>query len=145
MIVPTERDCDAVLQREQLHFAAGQGDLERVERLLAAGYPVNRFDSLGKTPLHYAVAAEHFDVVNRLIEAGANVNAHDQRVIGNTPLRDAVSSCSQKMVKRLLDAGADPTIRGWMQMNAIDAAELRKDVNKRKILLMLREAERRFA
>lgn len=80
------------------------------------------------------------EVARRLIEAGANVNAHDERVIGNTPLSDCAGECNYEMAKVLVDAGADPTIRGWMQMNAIDRARERKDANARKILRLLEEA-----
>jgi hypothetical protein len=44
------------------------------------------------------------------------------------------------MAKLLIDAGADPTIRGWMQMNALDRARQRKDANARKIIRLLEEA-----
>src|SRR6266849_1769765 len=43
-----------VLRREQLHFAAADGDVEKVTRLLNDGHQPNVFDELGKTPLHYA-------------------------------------------------------------------------------------------
>src|SRR5438094_10189471 len=108
-------DLTAQFQREQLHEAAQDGDLARVDELLKQKYPVNRFDFLGKTPLHYAVQGGHLHVVDRLIEAGANVNAHDERWAGNTPLSDNVRDCTYEMTKRLIDAGADPTIPGWMQ------------------------------
>ena len=99
------REFDAQLQREQLHFAAGRGDLAGVNDFLDRKYPVNRFDSIGKTPLHYAVQGEHFDVVDRLIEAGAKVNAHDERWIGDTPPANYARTCSYEMAKRLVDAG----------------------------------------
>lgn len=131
------RDLIAQLQREQLHDAAQAGDLARVKALLARKYPVNRFDKLGKTPLHHAVSKGHLSVVQELIRAGANVNAHDERVIGNTPLSDSVRECSLEMVKCLIDAGADPTIRGWMQLNAIDRAKERHDAHATRILRLL--------
>jgi ankyrin repeat protein len=139
----TYRGLQAMFQREQLHSAAQDGDLAKVEKLLLAKYPVNRFDSLGKTPLHYAVAKEHFDVVEALIRAGANVNAHDERVIGDTPLGDCAKSGSFEMIRRLLDAGADPTIPGWMQLTAIHRDEDRKDANAKTILRLLQDAAKR--
>ena len=137
------RDLTAQFQREQLHRAAQDGDLARVDDLIERKYPLNRFDDLGKTPLHYAVQDNRLGVVKRLIEAGANVNAHDERVIGNTPLSDYARECTYEMAKVLIDAGADPTIRGWMQMNAIDRARERKDANARKVLRLLEEAAAR--
>jgi ankyrin repeat protein len=135
-----DRKLIAQFQREQLHTAAQDGDLECVEELLRAKYPVNRFDELGKTALHYAADEGHLEVVDCLLEAGADVNAHDERVVGNTPLRECVDSCAPEVVERLLRAGADPMIRGWMQMSAIDQAAGRKDANAKKIQRLLQQA-----
>ena len=137
------RDLTAQFQREQLHRAAQNGDLARVVELLHRKYPVNRFDGLGHTPLHWAVRENRLEVVRRLLRAGANVNAHDERVIGNTPLSDNARECTYEMAKVLLDAGADPTIRGWMQMNALDLARQRKDPDAHKIIRLLEEAAKR--
>jgi len=136
-------DLTAQFQREQLHRAAQNGDLARVEELLQQKYPVNRFDDLGKTPLHYAVQEGHLEVVDRLIRAGANVNAHDKRTIGNTPLGDNARECSYEIAKRLIDAGADPTIPGWMQLNALHRASERKDSDARKVESLLKVAAER--
>ncbi len=133
-------DLAAQFQREQLHSAAQHGDLAKVEDLLTRGYPVNRFDELGKTTLHYAADGEHSAVVDRLIEAGANVNAHDERVIGNTPLGSCAGKCSPAMAERLIRAGADPTIAGWMQLTAIDRAARRKDPQARAVQKLLNAA-----
>jgi ankyrin repeat protein len=141
--LPMIRDLVAQFQREQLHRAAQDGDLARVNDLIERKYPLNRFDDLGQTPLHYAVQNNRLEVVKRLIEAGANVNAHDERVIGNTPLSDYARECTYEMAKVLIDAGADPTIRGWMQMNALDGVRERKDANARKIVRLLEEAAAR--
>ena len=137
------RDGNAQFQREQLHTAAQDGDVARVEDLLRRKYPVNRFDDLGKTPLHYAVAGGHIAVFDLLIRAGADVNANDERVIGNTPLADNARTCTYEMARRLVDAGADPTIPGWMQLNAVDRAADRKDADAGKIQRLLREAANR--
>jgi ankyrin repeat protein len=113
-------------KKEQLHFAAGRGDLARVKELIAEGYDVNAIDEIGKTPLHYAVNDEQCEVVTYLIEAGADVNAHDEATIGNTPLADVAGKCSLNIARILIEAGADPMIRGWMQLNALDRAKDRK-------------------
>ena len=127
-------------EKEQLHSAAQDGDLNKVMQLVAEGYPINAFDEIDMTPLHYAVKENHDQVVSFLIEAGANVNAHNQSKAGNTPLREAASNCSYEMAKLLIDAGADPTIPGWMQITALDKAHERKNEEGRRVYQLLKEA-----
>jgi ankyrin repeat protein len=110
---------------EPLHSAAQCGDVVRLRELVDLGHSVNAFDELGFTPLHYAVWKDQFDAAMFLIKAGADVNASDSRCIGNTPLREVAGSCSLKMATLLVESGADPTIRGWMQLSALDLAEER--------------------
>jgi ankyrin repeat protein len=111
---------------EQLHLAARDGDLQRVQQLLGEGYEINAFDDLGKTALHYAVECERFDVAQYLIRRGADVNAHDEGRIGNTPLGEVAGNCSLRIAKLLIDAGADPAVPGWMQLTALDKAVKRR-------------------
>jgi len=54
-----------VLRREQLHFAAQDGDIAEVTRLLNEGHNPNVFDELGKTPLHYGGACFSTSLVRR--------------------------------------------------------------------------------
>lgn len=111
---------------EELHFAAMNGDLARARRAIANGAQLDRFDEMGLTPLHHAAGDEHLDVMDLLIQLGADVNAHDESTIGNTPLAEVAGSCSLAVARKLLEAGADPTIRGWMQLNALDRAAQRQ-------------------
>ncbi|HKY29390.1 MAG TPA: ankyrin repeat domain-containing protein [Pyrinomonadaceae bacterium] len=135
---------DDVLRREQLHFAARDGDLAEVTRLLNEGYQPNVFDELGKTPLHYASERGHLDVMRLLLSSGADVNAHDESVIGDTVLRDVASSCSFEVAKILVDAGADPTIPGWMMLTALHKSAERKKPEGVRVHQLLVEAARRF-
>jgi ankyrin repeat protein len=114
------------LRYTSLHSAAHQGNLARVQELVTGGAHLDVFDEGGKTPLHYAAENDFIDVVRYLIEAGANVNAHEPRVIGDTTLGAIAGNCSLEMAKLLIAAGADPTIRGWMQLCALDKAKERK-------------------
>ena len=126
-----------------LHVAAQDGDLDEVRRLLAQGRDINAFDDLGKTPLHYAVMEEHLEVARFLIEQGADVNAHHEPTISNTPLSEVAGNCSMAIAKLLIDAGADPTIRGWMQLNALDRAEGRKRGDGPEVYELLLRAGRK--
>lgn len=137
---------DDWFEREQLHFAAGDGDLAAVQTLLADGWDVNAFDEdLAMTPLHYAAAGGHVDVVRVLIANGADVNAIDDSTGGDTPLGHVAQECSFEMAKALLGAGANPLIPGMMQLTPLQLAERRKRPAGRKVYeLMLAVARSRF-
>lgn len=113
------------MELSNLHYAASIGDVAKVRKLIASGSPVSRFED-GHTPLHLAASNGHLDVVKALIEAGADVNAHDANSIGDTPLGYVAGDCSLEIATELVDAGADPTIRGCMQLCALDRAKDRK-------------------
>lgn len=68
----------------QLRYAAIEGDLEGVKRLVAAGANVNAKDEYGRTPLHEAAERDHIKVVTYLVEHEADVNRKDKN--GKTPL-----------------------------------------------------------
>ena len=133
-------------QKGQLHFAADDGDLNKVKELLSKGYDVNVFDEdLSFTPLHYAVKSEHSEVINYLLSSGADVNAYDEDKAGETPLGGVAENCSLEIAKLLIDAGANPTIPGWMQITALDRASKRKkDEGRRVYGLLLETAKKRF-
>lgn len=131
---------DDWFEKEQLHFAAQDGDLNKVMELVGKGYPINVFDEIDKTPLHYAVEENHYKVASFLIKSGADVNAYNKNKAGNTPLREVASGCSFEMAKILIDAGADPTIPGWMQITALDKAIERKKEEGQRVYQLLKEA-----
>ncbi len=137
---------DTGFEQGQLHFAAADGDLDRVKALVAEGQDVNRFDAdTSLTPLHHAVRGEHFAVASFLLQNGADINAHDEANIGETPLAHVAATCSLEMAQLLVDAGADPTIPGWMQLTALDRAQRRKSDEGRAVHdLLQRTARQRF-
>ena len=135
---------EEIFQRERLHLAAQDGDIQEVSQLLRDGYQPNVFDELGKTPLHYAAERGHLDVMRLLLASGADVNAHDERVIGNTPLREVAGDCSFEVATILVDAGADPTIPGWMQITALHKAQERKKPEGARVRQLLEQTAQRF-
>ncbi len=101
------------LEPMELHFAAQDGDVAKVSRLLALGADVNATDSRGNTPLKYASAEPHPEVLRLLTAHGASATIADDR--GFTPLHCAAGHGFYKeaieMVEILLQAGADVNAR----------------------------------
>ncbi|MDP1680487.1 MAG: ankyrin repeat domain-containing protein [Burkholderiales bacterium] len=62
-----------------LMIAAGDGDLMRLEELLASGSDVNVRSGIGTTALMYAAKNGHAKVVEALLAAGANVNVISEK------------------------------------------------------------------
>jgi ankyrin repeat protein len=110
-----------------LHYAAQIADWETVQALLSTQCKrfINSFDDIAYNPLMHAAKRGDAKMVAILLEAGANVNANDESQIGNTALREVIETADRDLVAQLLRAGADPTIKGWMQLNAVDKAKER--------------------
>jgi uncharacterized protein len=94
--------------RIPLHYAALNGDLDALVRLVESGSSVDAQDDNGWTALHFAAQDRHSKIVEELLRRGANlklVNSH-----GNGPLWVALMSARGDftIVKMLLTAGADP-------------------------------------
>ena len=132
-----------------LHLAAAKGRADTVQVLLRAGGAafVNAFSQLHETPLGAAARNGHAAAASVLLDAGAEIDAHDQAAVGNTPLAEAVDAGAEEVVMLLLRGGADPTISGWMGLNAVQRAEARyrKDGSEaaRRIFDAVRSAARK--
>jgi ankyrin repeat protein len=97
---------------EEIHDAAGNGELQKVRKLLAANPDlVNQKDStFSRTPLHWAARGVHFDVIKFLLEKGADASAPDNSRI--TALHSVSARGHREAAEFLLSRGAD--------MNAVD-------------------------
>jgi ankyrin repeat protein len=94
-------------QRPDLLQAVIEGDLNRLQRLLAGGADPNVADDAGWTALHFAAQRQDADQVRALLAAGAAVDAADAH--GDTPLFRAVFTYrgSASTIEALKAAGAD--------------------------------------
>ena len=94
--------------RSDLHYAALDGDLGNVEKLVSAGAEVNLQDRRGWSPLHFAAQTGAANVVTFLLAHGALVDLED--TFGNTPPSTATLNSRGRgnVIAVLRTAGADP-------------------------------------
>jgi ankyrin repeat protein len=102
-------------QQAALITAAEEGNLQRIDGLIAATNQVGVRDACQWTPLMKAALYGHTQVVQRLLAAGARPDLGDKG--SYTALMLAASNNHEAVVRLLLDKGADPnhreTTHGW--------------------------------
>ena len=103
-----------------LQEAVQAGDINRVERLLAAGADVNGRDGTSWTGLMHAATRGYTLVVELLLRAGADSGI--RAVDGATALFMASARGHLEIVTMLLKADADPDVMGPRGMRAAEAA-----------------------
>ncbi|MBS0287156.1 MAG: ankyrin repeat domain-containing protein [Proteobacteria bacterium] len=91
-----------------LHFAAKDGDVEKMQRLIEQGYEVNAEPEkhLSARPLHFAAFAGNANAVSLLLNLGADVN--DGAYGGNTALHLALKNHHYQVACLLVQQGANP-------------------------------------
>jgi uncharacterized protein len=117
--VPKTRDLGGLTA---LQFAAREGSLESVEKLLAAGADANAAEPMYQlTPLQLAILNGHYTLAKKLIERGVGVDdgslylAVDTRNLGfyaqrpNPPEKDGAVT-SLDVINALLARGANPDL-----------------------------------
>jgi hypothetical protein len=105
-VLPAEkkRDQPRLASEPPIVRAAGEGRLDELKELLAAGADVNARGSNDVTPLHAAALLGHKDVVEALLAAGASTNVRDWE--NATPLQMAAATGHLDIVKVLVASGA---------------------------------------
>ncbi|MBI3342070.1 ankyrin repeat domain-containing protein [Candidatus Curtissbacteria bacterium] len=87
-----------------LDWAAFQGDLHEIQRLIACGVDLEEGDYDGRTAIHLAASEGQEEVVRYLIAKKVNINPKDR--MGGTPLTDAIRGNHTKVVELLKKHGA---------------------------------------
>ena len=98
-------------QDAELHKAAYNGDIKKVQELLGKGVNPDARDSYGGTALHAAMFQKNMEIVTLLLEHHFDVNAVGLQN-GYTPLHDAVWANNIEAVRLLLDRNAKTDIKG---------------------------------
>jgi len=111
--------------RSALHYAALDGDHDRVVELIAQGADVNLVDQAGgHTALHFAAQGQHAETAKALLSAGAQVDARDR--FGKTPLSMALLNVRDgdgEVIRVLLASGADPDLKNNYGISPREHAE----------------------
>jgi ankyrin repeat protein len=96
----------------QILTAAQQGDVTRVQQILAADPAlVNAKGEHDKTPLHWAAEKNDRRLAEVLLAAGADINGETSW--GSTPLQWAANMGSRDVADLLLENGAAPQLNMW--------------------------------
>ncbi|MGO4303800.1 ankyrin repeat domain-containing protein [Cupriavidus sp. RAF12] len=131
-LTPPRGDGMAALDRN-LITAASIGDLDLVNRLLAAGASAQAVDERGRTALVAAVYNRRGDVARALIQAGADVNRKDGEA--NSAFLLAAATGQIDVVRLALAHGADLRSTDRYDGTALIAASQHGNVEVVKLLL----------
>jgi len=121
------------LGRTELWWAARDGQLAAVERLLAQVENPNAADIDGEGPLHAAARRGHVAVIEVLLASGADPGA--KALYGATPLHAAVEQSQAGAALALLRKGVDVNARDAFGRTPLHQAALQGDREVAALLL----------
>jgi len=119
--------------RTQLWWAAKDGRLEDVERMLKAGANPNAADLDGETPLHAAARWGQVAIAEALLLHGADPGA--EALYGATPLHVSVAQAQVGTARVLLQRGASANAHDLFGKSPLHDAALRG--NRELVVLLL--------
>ncbi len=127
--IDEDTDTTALMQ------AVGNGNVEMVRELLAAGARVNAKSKEGKTALLYLDTDATPELVGELLAAGAKVNQRDEE--GNTILIELADAEKEKpdVLQALIDAGAKVNARNKDGETALYSAAGSQNIENVRVLL----------
>lgn len=114
-------------RKDKLFEAVRQGNLHRVDRLIAKGGDLEARDSLGQTALHSAVYSGEPAMVVFLLGRGAQTDARDSQ--GATPLHWAAINGKVENMRALLAHKADPDAQDNRKMTPLHWAATAFKIN----------------
>ena len=112
---------DKRCHRTALHWAAREGLIVVVHRLLQSGANVNAVDAHGHTPIRQAAFNGHLNVIRFLVQHGANVLVKD-KVFEDTEFKVACGNGHLPVVQYLLGLGAPVNYKNSYGHTALHAA-----------------------
>lgn len=89
-----------------LFLAAHEGDVVKIEQLVAAGADVHARDTRGRTPVHVAAFASEDDALRALAEAGADMNALENQAYDAVTI--AAVADDPELMSLAIELGNDP-------------------------------------
>ena len=124
-----------------LVFAAGDGNITEVERLLSLGQDVMERSPAGETPLHTAAISGKPRIVKMLMDAGADADARTmgREYLKMTPAHWMVYGNHVDGMKVLIDAGADINAMNTKGETPVDMAWNLPKESREAILTLLLE------
>ena len=113
--------------------AAARGEVDTLQRLIAAGVSLESANAAGETPLLLAVKYNHLTAAVLLIDAGSNINA--QAANKDSPWLLAGALGRTEMLRHMIPKGPDFSVRNRFGGNALIPACERAHVDAVEVLL----------
>ena len=113
--------------------AAARGEVDTLQRLIAAGAALESANAAGETPLLLAVKNNHLSAAVLLIDAGSNINA--QAANRDSPWLLAGALGRTERLRHMIPKGPDFSVRNRFGGNALIPACERAHVDAVKVLL----------
>ncbi len=117
-----------------LHAAAHQGDVAKLQSLVASGAALNATDGHGRTPLHVAAFARQREVIRALAKAGADLNRLENHRYDAVTIASVADDEATLKVLLELGASAKPVTSRYDGTALIAAAHLGHDRVVRQLI-----------